>query len=577
MGDTSDDIKDGAENEEEEEYIDPVILKPDLYAAAVANDEEEVKALLQQNVPGTFIDTANGWTPLHWAAMHGNVTMLKSLLAGGASEPYHRLVERARRVRQAKEISGDEAPKINRIEDEDGGLDEVKFDNTEEEENEDEEDAAKAAEVSVDLLKNTPLLWATHKGKLRIIWHLLVDGYSPNDTDKMDNNALHLAAAVGDLKILKVLIEDGGKANVVNHYKNHPVDMSKNKSVAAVVAVAMEQGASMTEKDVAEKHEKNINAYHNIVDMLTDAVLQAARVDSPMDMTMSESTTLASNLSSAITNGKEWSLDEDLIVEGERLLLKLELSQELQSDILAVQKIIPISSQKVYIDNVTKLERSIEQAKGAGIDQAQLDIGLDLITRCQIEYWLALLLERLKDVVTADDSNEHDMNKLKAAIAKAQELRADKDLVARGTKFLGRLGAELGMSRAIKCIPHYKLPPPATAEVPEGYWGEKDQGKVKETEEYPLPPEGGEYVWLSSDSFSALGRAIQQIKSSYEGAEELSANPVIIAEAKEKLHKSEKDYKVLQAKDEDDKTRAVEVVKKLAKKLKGGKKAKPKK
>jgi hypothetical protein len=46
----------------QEEYIDPVILKPDLYAAAVANDEEEVKALLQQNVPGTFIDTANGWT-----------------------------------------------------------------------------------------------------------------------------------------------------------------------------------------------------------------------------------------------------------------------------------------------------------------------------------------------------------------------------------------------------------------------------------------------------------------------------------------------------------------------------------
>jgi hypothetical protein len=398
----------------------------------------------------------------------------------------------------------------------------------------------------------------------------------------MDNNALHLAAAVGDLKILKVLIDDGGKANVVNHYKNHPVDMSKNKAVASVLALAMEQGASMTEKDIAEKHEKNMKNYHSIVDILTEGVAQAGRIDdheTMADITMSESSTLAANLSSAITNGKEWCLDEDLVLEGERLFLKLEVSQELNTDILAVQKIVPISSQKVYIENVTKLERSIEQAKGAGIDQSQLDIGLDLISRCQIEYWLALLLERLKDVVTADDSNEHDMTKLKAAISKAEETRADKELVARGSKFLGRLGAELGMSRAIKCIPHYKLPPPHSADgvVPEGYWGEKDLGHFEENEGYPLPPESGEYVWLQSESFAALGRAIAQIKVSYEGAEELHANPNIIASAKEKLHKSEKDFKVLAAKEEEDKNKALEVVKKMAKKLKGGKKKPPKK
>jgi hypothetical protein len=44
------------------EYIDPVTLKPDLYAAAVANNAQRVTELLKMEVPGTFIDTATGWT-----------------------------------------------------------------------------------------------------------------------------------------------------------------------------------------------------------------------------------------------------------------------------------------------------------------------------------------------------------------------------------------------------------------------------------------------------------------------------------------------------------------------------------
>jgi len=145
---------------------------------------------------------------------------------------------------------------VDRGDEEDAALDEVKFEHNEEEDL--REDVGKAIEVSVDLLKNTPLLWAAHKGKLGVIWHLLEDGYSPNDVDKMENNALHLAAAQGDLKILKVLIDDGVVANVVNLYKNHPIDMSKSKEVRDMIAVAMEVGASMTEKDIADKHEKNI-------------------------------------------------------------------------------------------------------------------------------------------------------------------------------------------------------------------------------------------------------------------------------------------------------------------------------
>lgn len=313
---------------------------------------------------------------------------------------------------------------------------------------------------------------------------------------------------------------------------------------------------------------------------LAEAVKQGSRVDNPaalIEITAADSAALMNTLSDTIQVGKEWALDEDMIAEGQRLLMKLEIAQELTNDIANVQKAMPISSQSVYMAHVYKLEKSLEKAQGAGIDQSQLDIGLDIIARCQIEYWLSVLLERLKDVVTADDSNEHDMNKLKAALAKAQELNADEKLLSRGMTFLGRLGAELGMTRAIKCIPHYKLPPHDNV-IPEGYWGERDLGHVKETEGFPLPPESGEYEWVPAESFSALHRAIVQIKQSYDGADQLHANPAIIQEAKEKLQKAEKDYKILETKDAADKLAAIEAVKKLAKKLKGGKKkAAPKK
>ena len=96
----------------------------------------------------------------------------------------------------------------------------------EDDDDDEEEDIEFYLETSIDLLKNTPLQWATVKGHLRTVWLLLLDGYSPNDKDHLGNNSLHLAAVNGHLQILKVLVEDGGHANIVNIYKNLPIDMA---------------------------------------------------------------------------------------------------------------------------------------------------------------------------------------------------------------------------------------------------------------------------------------------------------------------------------------------------------------
>lgn len=58
---TSEEIKDAIAGDDEENQIDPITLKPDLYIAAAANDTAKVINFLQQNVPGTFIES-NGWT-----------------------------------------------------------------------------------------------------------------------------------------------------------------------------------------------------------------------------------------------------------------------------------------------------------------------------------------------------------------------------------------------------------------------------------------------------------------------------------------------------------------------------------
>lgn len=189
-------------------------------------------------------------------------------LNSGASQPYHSQLSKIQKEASKKE------KKIRRLEskltsiveqsmDPEDPSDEMKEGNKKaEEDDEDDEDqfdmGLNALDVAVDYTKNTPLLWAIHRGHLRVIWLLLADGFSPNDVDKMDNNSLHLGAAFGDVKNLQVLINSGGNANAVNHYKNKPMDMAKNKAVYDLLALAMEQGASLTLEDRARKHEQNL-------------------------------------------------------------------------------------------------------------------------------------------------------------------------------------------------------------------------------------------------------------------------------------------------------------------------------
>ncbi len=146
------------------------------------------------------------------------------------------------------------------------------------------------------------------------------------------------------------------------------------------------------------------------------------------------------------------------------------------------------------------------------------------------------------------------MKKLKQAIQKGQALRATEEVVDEAMVFLQRLEGELILTRAIASVPAVKLPPPNTApeDIPAGYYQDKvDIGHIKETDEYPFPPaDGTGYVWEHSLAYSQLQSAIEQLKSGFHLSESTCANPQLIADAKTKLVRAEKDFRILDGKDQ---------------------------
>jgi hypothetical protein len=278
-------------------------------------------------------------------------------------------------------------------------------------------------------------------------------------------------------------------------------------------------------------------------------------------------------LSDAQGDAEEWCLDEESCAQATVLMTKLEAMQELIQDTTQLQRCLPLRTQREYIDYVHKLEKSVERAKAVGLDRTHLQAANDLVARCNVEYWVETMANRLRGVPIAKDCHEHDMNRLKAAIQKAEALKASQQIIDSAAVLHGRLHTELGLYRAMVALPPVRLP---MENPPEGYYQPSDTGHIEETEGYPLPPADGIYVWVHSESYTALASAIETLKkilnasiqAAKDGIEGTVANPALVQEAKEKLVRAEKEMKQLDIKDAADKNLAIEAATKAAKKLK---------
>lgn len=281
---------------------------------------------------------------------------------------------------------------------------------------------------------------------------------------------------------------------------------------------------------------------------------------------------LCSALTNTLSEAKKWDIDPALLKEGTNVLSRLEYSQDLNRAVTETKKHCPLRTQSDYVTHVTQLEKLMEKAEVVGVDRNTLQSAKDLINRCQIEYWLSTALARLANVTQATEAHDHDIFRLKGTVDKAEKHDASPLLLEEAQTRLIRLETELEMSRAVATYQKERLP---IDNPPPEYWGAGDHGHIVETPEFPLLPDGADsYHWEPSAAYSRVKTCIDRLRKCLVGIENSKANEILVAEVKDKLHKSEKDFKLLEAKDHDDKTKAVEIATKAAKKLKKGKKAK---
>lgn len=151
--------KNGDEDPNEEDGgIATKKLTDDLLNACLRNDTDAAKSLIEARAD-VLCEDQKEWSPLIWAASHGNEELTRLLISLHAANVY-------------------------------------KYDET----------AGK-----VKRKKHSPLHWAAFKGHLKVLWLLMAppQSLSHHEKDAIGNTALHQAAAGGSLECVKCLMAQG--------------------------------------------------------------------------------------------------------------------------------------------------------------------------------------------------------------------------------------------------------------------------------------------------------------------------------------------------------------------------------
>lgn len=169
-----------AEEGDKEKY------NPELLQACMKNNTEEALLLIEKNADPCCEDSRQ-WSPLIWAASHGNETLTRNLIKSGAADAY-------------------------------------KYE---------------ALEGKVRKKKHSPLHWAAFKGHLKELWLLLGQQLSHHERDAIGNTALHQAAAGGSLECTKCLMAQGADVFAKNDRGHTPFALCTVPEVQRLLQSAM--------------------------------------------------------------------------------------------------------------------------------------------------------------------------------------------------------------------------------------------------------------------------------------------------------------------------------------------------
>jgi len=181
------------DGEDDDEEPDPAelaeALNPKLLAACMKNDTSVAISLIEQRADPVCEDNRQ-WSPLVWAANHGNDALTRALINAGAAEVYK---------------YDDSSGKVTRK-------------------------------------KHSPLHWAAFKGHLKVLWLLMAPPHnlSHHEKDAIGNTALHQAAAGGSLECAKCLMAQGVDVFAKNDRGHTPFALCTVPEVQELLKKAME-------------------------------------------------------------------------------------------------------------------------------------------------------------------------------------------------------------------------------------------------------------------------------------------------------------------------------------------------
>jgi len=182
-----DDQEDGDDAAEQNET-----LNKELLMACESNNTEEAIRLIGQAADPCCEDHRQ-WSPLIWAASHGNEALTRLLIKHNAADVY-------------------------------------KYDES---------------QGKVKKKKHSPLHWAAFKGHLKVLWLLMAppQSLSHHEKDAIGNTALHQAAAGGNLECAKCLMAQGVDVFAKNDRGHTPYALCTVPEVQILLQKAMKEAA----------------------------------------------------------------------------------------------------------------------------------------------------------------------------------------------------------------------------------------------------------------------------------------------------------------------------------------------
>lgn len=163
-------------------------LDPELLAACMRNDTQAAIRLIEQNA-NPLCEDARQWSPLIWAASHGNEELTRLLIKHNAADVY--------------KYDDSQGTKVKK--------------------------------------KHSPLHWAAFKGHLKVLWLLMAPPQclSHHEKDAIGNTPLHQAAAGGSLECAKCLMAQGVDVFAKNDRGHTPYALCTEPKVQSLLQKAM--------------------------------------------------------------------------------------------------------------------------------------------------------------------------------------------------------------------------------------------------------------------------------------------------------------------------------------------------